>query len=369
MKLGPDEAEDLTQQVFIKLLEHQHHHRGESSLFTWIYRITQNAVIDELRKRQIRKDAGEMLPYTHPTICTDFTNDIELRLDLSEALSVFNQLDREIIALRFFVDCTLAEIAEIVGMKESAVKNRLYRMLGRLRNEFEHWKGAQPMSAQELITLVRTFEIQGYAIKEKEAEERIVSVLQERLAKISEHLQCKMEKKVVIELYSSVGALRREANKPDAPDWFVAYLSKDCTTIKSVTPLNPGPKHSDTSVSEAILTLFATAVALQINQELPIWLKVGIGSYEAGRMWGNVRELHTTQTLPSLDDLNHDWDSFSDNNGYMYAFTIVAYIVEKFGYAKLVGFIKQPDAYETLFGCDKMQFESNWKEYALGIIG
>lgn len=221
------------------------------------------------------------------------------------------------------------------------------------------------MSAQELITLIRTFEIEGHAKREKEAEERIVSTLQVQLAKITEHLQCKLEKKVVIELFPSVEVLRREANKPDAPDWFVAYLAKDCTTIRSVTPLNPGPKHSDRSVSEAILTLFATAVALQINQELPIWLRVGIGSYEAGRMWGNIRKLHTVQSLPSLDDLNDDWDSFSGKNGYMYAFTIVAYIVEKFGYAKLVDFIKQPDAYELLFGCDKKQFESNWREYVI----
>lgn len=306
-----------------------------------------------------------MLQYAQPTISIDFTSDVDLRLDLSEALSNYHPLDRDIIALRYFVDCTLAEIADIVGMKESAVKNRLYRALGRLKNELSQWRGDRSMSAQELISLIRTFEIEGHANREQETEARIVRTLQERLAQITEHLQCKLDKKVVIELYPSLEALRREANKPDAPDWFVAYLAKDCTTIKSVTPLHPGPLHSDDSVTEAILALFATAVALQMNQELPIWLRFGIGSYEAGRTWGTVREPRTVQTLPSLDDLDQDWDSFGGNNGPMYAYTIVAYIVEKFGYDKLVGFIRQPDAYDFLFGCDKTQFENDWKEYVL----
>ncbi|MEK4187112.1 MULTISPECIES: RNA polymerase sigma factor [Paenibacillus] len=41
------------------------------------------------------------------------------------------------ISLRFFIDCTLLEISEIVGMRESAVKNRLYRALEKLRSELK----------------------------------------------------------------------------------------------------------------------------------------------------------------------------------------------------------------------------------------
>ncbi|WP_340395330.1 sigma factor-like helix-turn-helix DNA-binding protein [Paenibacillus sp. FSL E2-0177] len=41
------------------------------------------------------------------------------------------------ISLRFFVDCTLLEISKIVGMRESAVKKRLYRALEKLRSELK----------------------------------------------------------------------------------------------------------------------------------------------------------------------------------------------------------------------------------------
>ncbi|WP_076124823.1 RNA polymerase sigma factor [Paenibacillus odorifer] len=41
------------------------------------------------------------------------------------------------ISLRFFVDCTLSEISKIVGMRESAVKKRLYRALEKLRSELK----------------------------------------------------------------------------------------------------------------------------------------------------------------------------------------------------------------------------------------
>ncbi|WP_433620434.1 RNA polymerase sigma factor [Paenibacillus cellulositrophicus] len=62
-------------------------------------------------------------------------------MDIWAALKELDEVDQEIISLRFFVDCTLSEISKIVGMRESAVKNRLYRSLERLKKGIERMGG------------------------------------------------------------------------------------------------------------------------------------------------------------------------------------------------------------------------------------
>ena len=52
--VGPDGAEDLAQEVFIKISRSLGEFRGESSLSTWVYRIATNAALDQLRSSEHR---------------------------------------------------------------------------------------------------------------------------------------------------------------------------------------------------------------------------------------------------------------------------------------------------------------------------
>jgi len=361
LKKGPEDAEDLAQKVFIKVLEHKNTFRNQSSVFTWLYRITMNTIIDELRRGENRK-LNEIKVQEALLVSRDFTSNVEMRIDLSRALNRFNELDREIITLRFFIDCTLEEIASIVGMRKSAVKNRLYRALGKLRTEILDWGGSVPMSVSEWISLVNILEDKDSALSNKAASEELLNELINNLDKITEHFG-PLKKKIVIEIYPDLSTFHEHTGKPDGPDWYVAMLSNDGSTIKIVSPLNPGPHHSFQSVTKAMLSLFASAIALEINREVPLWLKAGIGHYESNHCWGNIEEDLNVGSIPKLSELNEDWGSFSERKGHFYSFHIVEYIVLTHGYEKLKAFIREPYAYTDIFGYSELEFEKRWSNY------
>lgn len=87
-------------------------------------------------------------------ITFEFTKNVELRIDVTTALLKLNPLDREIISLHFDVGCTFKEISELVEMRMSAVKNRLYRALVKLRNELDDWEAQKMMSVLDTISIV-----------------------------------------------------------------------------------------------------------------------------------------------------------------------------------------------------------------------
>ncbi|WP_244563180.1 RNA polymerase sigma factor [Paenibacillus uliginis] len=83
------------------------------------------------------ESSSDLTGYESRLISLDFTKHVEIRFDISSAVKTLGPLDNQIILLRFFVDCTIAEISEIVGMREIAVKNRLYRTLDKLKVELK----------------------------------------------------------------------------------------------------------------------------------------------------------------------------------------------------------------------------------------
>lgn len=148
-------AEELTQQVFLKAMEDLHTFKENSSLFTWIFKIAQNTVKNEFRSLARKKEIPyDFTDYKSQSVSLDFAKYVEIRIDISSALKQLNELDQQIISLRFFVDCTLLEISKIIGMRESAVKNRLHRSLEKLRRELKEWGDITIMSIQDMISIV-----------------------------------------------------------------------------------------------------------------------------------------------------------------------------------------------------------------------
>ena len=125
IKIGDQtEAEDLTQQVFIKALHSISSFRWKGVPFSaWLFRIAHNQVVDYLRKKgkytttplldSLASDSG------NPQLLT------EQRLDIEQLLSATKQLtkaQREVISLRFASELPIAQTAKIMGKSEGAVK-------------------------------------------------------------------------------------------------------------------------------------------------------------------------------------------------------------------------------------------------------
>jgi len=139
-------AEDLTQDVFLRVLERRNQFRDEGRFAPWLYRIARNLCCDEFRKKRysveislnIRIKEEEQQEYESlfpdrgpsPRDIVEARNRNEF---LAAALEQLDDLSREIIVLRHFHGLTGREVAEILGIAEGTVSSRSHRALQQLR--------------------------------------------------------------------------------------------------------------------------------------------------------------------------------------------------------------------------------------------
>ncbi|RPF53193.1 sigma-70 family RNA polymerase sigma factor [Aquisalibacillus elongatus] len=136
------DADDLTQDVFVKVYEKIHTFNGESSLKSWIYRIAINTCKDYLRsfqskQRKLKEKFQQLL--NEPEIPTPEEQSIEQETH-SQLLLYVDQLPlkyREIIILYYFEELSLNELSEALGLNNNTAKARLRRARERLKLKLE----------------------------------------------------------------------------------------------------------------------------------------------------------------------------------------------------------------------------------------
>ncbi len=134
---GADEAEDLTQEIFIRLIDKVGLWRGEAKFTTWLYRLAVNHCRDHLRRRRPEVvDADEFLVDSGPgpegqAEAGDLRNRVEAAL-------MALPLDwRSVVWLRDIEGFSYQEIAEILEVELGTVKSRLARARAALASALE----------------------------------------------------------------------------------------------------------------------------------------------------------------------------------------------------------------------------------------
>jgi RNA polymerase sigma-70 factor, ECF subfamily len=139
-----EEAEDLFQETWIRVLEKGHQYNQSWKFETWLFSIARHLTIDFRRRRQLQSlDAllqpeGTVRPLELEDTAT--SSAFEQVFQGEEGASVANALARlpssyrEVLTLRFHEDMQLEEIARVVDSPLSTVKSRLYRGLAMLRD-------------------------------------------------------------------------------------------------------------------------------------------------------------------------------------------------------------------------------------------
>ncbi|MDE6638224.1 MAG: sigma-70 family RNA polymerase sigma factor [Muribaculaceae bacterium] len=122
------EADDLFQEVLISLWQGKDSYRGDSSLRSWVYRVSMNTCISYKRKKRVKTvplefSADSMTPYS--------PSSKQARL-LHERISKLEPFDRAIVLL-WLEDMSYDEIAAIVGISPKAVGVRLVRIKDKLK--------------------------------------------------------------------------------------------------------------------------------------------------------------------------------------------------------------------------------------------
>ncbi len=116
------EAEDMTQQVFLKALQSISSFKWKGVPFAaWLYRIAHNQVVDYLRKKRVAVPLDESLASSdsNPQLMAEHSLDVEQLLLATRRLT---EAQREVISLRFAGELSIAEVAKIMGKSQGAVK-------------------------------------------------------------------------------------------------------------------------------------------------------------------------------------------------------------------------------------------------------
>jgi RNA polymerase sigma-70 factor (ECF subfamily) len=132
------EAEDITGEVFLKMLESIHTFKWKGHPFTsWLYRIAHNQVVDNFRRKGRRQtvpldDAKERTGIN----ASDLERAAEINMTMTEVMTAMDSLtdlQREVISLRFGSGLSVSETAEAVGRKDNAVKALQHAGIKKLR--------------------------------------------------------------------------------------------------------------------------------------------------------------------------------------------------------------------------------------------
>jgi RNA polymerase sigma factor (sigma-70 family) len=130
-------AEDATQEVFVKMIRHANQFQGDAKLSTWLFSITANWCRDYLRKADNKtKESDDVLLTLAAPADQSPERTLEQREDeqrVQRALLVLTPEQREAILLSRYQGLSYAEIAQISGCSEGAVKTRVFRAMETLK--------------------------------------------------------------------------------------------------------------------------------------------------------------------------------------------------------------------------------------------
>ena len=129
------DAADATQEALIAIVRGLDRFDGRASLRTWIYRVTTNACLDELRRRARRPTTGltdELVERVQRSDGPDLDTTIVDRLDIDAALQALPPTFRAAVVLRDVAGLDYAEIAEVLDLPIGTVRSRIARGRDRL---------------------------------------------------------------------------------------------------------------------------------------------------------------------------------------------------------------------------------------------
>jgi RNA polymerase sigma-70 factor (ECF subfamily) len=145
-------AEDLFQEVWMRVLVRGAQFNGAARFDTWLFTIARNLVIDQRRKRTMssldelfdgKGDDDRPMSFEvaddDPTPFDRFSN-LEDRERIAAALLELDTLHREVLVLRFHEELSLEEIAKVTRAPLSTVKSRLYRGIAAVKPKLERTK-------------------------------------------------------------------------------------------------------------------------------------------------------------------------------------------------------------------------------------
>lgn len=148
-------AEDLVQEVYIRVLKSYHRFEGKSTEKTWLFSIARNVAIDHFRKQKNWKERTmDKFDWSKQQIKADGFLPEEIALHSEEVKGVYSALQyctvdqRMVIVFRYIQELSISETAKALGWTESKVKTTQHRALKALRTFLEEYSGKEDPYAE-----------------------------------------------------------------------------------------------------------------------------------------------------------------------------------------------------------------------------
>jgi RNA polymerase sigma-70 factor, ECF subfamily len=123
----PEDALDATQEAMIAIARGITRFDGRSAFTTWLYRVTTNAALDELRRVRRRPRPDDALVAADTTVDPSVEDRVDARIDVDAALRTLPEDFRVAVVLRDLCDLDYAEIAEVLDVPPGTVRSRIAR--------------------------------------------------------------------------------------------------------------------------------------------------------------------------------------------------------------------------------------------------
>ena len=156
MVKNKEQAEDLVQEVYIRVLKSYDQFEGKSSEKTWLFSIARNVAIDSFRKQKgWKQKLLEKFDWSTNQVKDDCPIPEEIALRNEEIQFIYKCLDkctidqRLVIVMRYFNELSISETAETLQWTESKVKTTQHRALKVLKKHMEDMQGKEEIKIEE----------------------------------------------------------------------------------------------------------------------------------------------------------------------------------------------------------------------------
>jgi RNA polymerase sigma factor (sigma-70 family) len=126
-----DDARDLVQQVFLRLLKYRHSYREGAMFKAWIYEISRNVLYDYSKKKIFNIGIENM-----PDIADDDGDTEDQYQNIHRALAQLSEQSREVLVLSRFQNMSYEEVGQVLGITVANVKVRVFRAIQQLRDVY-----------------------------------------------------------------------------------------------------------------------------------------------------------------------------------------------------------------------------------------
>ena len=120
------QAQDATQEVFVKIWENIHTYRNEAKLTTWIYRIAVNVCLMQVRKASYKNEQRAVVIPDRAAEQSDEEGELKLK-KMYACIQTLDEVSRSIV-LMMLDGVEYSEIAEVIGVKEDTLRVKIHRI-------------------------------------------------------------------------------------------------------------------------------------------------------------------------------------------------------------------------------------------------